>query len=134
MAVVWSWWNSIWRPLASVRAGAEAPGSIGELFDLGIANAGGMACPKSRNGVNNVDSCGLKRDGLFTSGLSVSFSSYHCQGSSNGLKKSGVPEVRSRKMNPALLVCEVSPCTPKMNLQLLELSNKRATGNIAIRK
>ena len=35
-------------------------------------------------------------------------------------------------MDPALLVCEGSPSNPKMNLQLLEMSNKRATGNIAI--
>ena len=35
-------------------------------------------------------------------------------------------------MDPALLVFEGSPSTPKMNLQLLELSNKRATGNIVI--
>jgi hypothetical protein len=33
-----------------------------------------------------------------------------------------------------LPVCEGSPSNPKMNLQLLELSNKRATGNIVIRK
>jgi hypothetical protein len=33
--------------LASVRACAEALISIGELFDLDIANAGVMACPKS---------------------------------------------------------------------------------------
>ena len=37
-------------------------------------------------------------------------------------------------MDPALLVCEGSPFTPKMNLQLLKLSNKRATGNIVIHK
>ena len=37
-------------------------------------------------------------------------------------------------MDHALLVCEGSPSTPKMNLQLLEWSNKRATGNIAIYK
>jgi hypothetical protein len=37
-------------------------------------------------------------------------------------------------MDPALLVCEGSPCTPKMNLQLLELSNKRATEDIVIHK
>jgi hypothetical protein len=35
-------------------------------------------------------------------------------------------------MDPALLVCEDSLSTPKMNLQLQELSNKRATGNILI--
>jgi hypothetical protein len=37
-------------------------------------------------------------------------------------------------MDPALLVCEGSPSTPKMNLQLLELSNKRATEKIVIYK
>jgi hypothetical protein len=37
-------------------------------------------------------------------------------------------------MDPALLVCEGSPSNPKMNLQLLEMSNKRATGNIVIHK
>ena len=35
-------------------------------------------------------------------------------------------------MDPASLVREGSPSTPKMNLQLPELSNKRATGNIVI--
>jgi hypothetical protein len=35
-------------------------------------------------------------------------------------------------MDPALLVYEGSPSTPKMNLQLLELSNKRATGDVVI--
>jgi hypothetical protein len=37
-------------------------------------------------------------------------------------------------MDPALLICEGSPSTPPMNLQLLEFSNKRATGNIVIHK
>ena len=37
-------------------------------------------------------------------------------------------------MDPALLVCEGSPSTPKMSLRLLELSNKRATGNIVVHK
>ena len=38
-------------------------------------------------------------------------------------------------MNPALLVCEGSPSIPQNESpQLLELSNKRATGNIVIHK
>ena len=56
-------------------------------------------------------------------------------GSSNGVKESGDPEFRSRRMDPALLVCEGSPSTPQNEShQLLELSNKRATGDIVIRK
>jgi hypothetical protein len=48
--------------------------------------------------------------------------------------ESGVPEFRGRRMDPALLAREGSPSTPKMNLQLLERSNKRATENIVIHK
>ena len=89
-------------------------------------------CCSSRS-VGETDP-GTKRDVYLLRGFRFPSVPIIARGSGNGVKESEVPEFRSSRKDPALLVCEGSLSTPKMNLQLLELSNKRATGNIVIHK